>query len=230
MKRSHKPTINQPTKDKPMKKTLPNYRAWTIAMLPRVAILIVAAASVLTGCSGGPSKGQMANAINEVIKEKVSFSLEDKGVPTWPLQVERPSGAIEEQPLHPILVAMQAAGYLKITQETQKERLGFVIEDKKIDVITPTEKAKGWWDPQYGFCVGTKAVADVQEWTEPGASGASGQPIQVKYTWHLTDVPSWAQRSEFKDIPGMTTPVPDTILLQKTNKGWKAVLPLGGLQ
>jgi hypothetical protein len=213
-------------KDKPIKRTHPNHRAWTIAMLPRVAILIVAAASVLTGCSGGPSKGQLANAINEVIKEKVCFGLQDKGVPTWPLQVERPLGAMAEQPLDAILVAMQAAGYLKITQVTQKHRTGFIVEDRKIDVITPTEKAKGWWDPQYGFCVGTKAVAEAEEWTDP----TKNPVIQVKYTWHLVDVPSWAKGPEFKNIPGMATPVSDTIQLQKTNKGWKAVPPLGGLQ
>ena len=208
-------------KDKPLEKILPDYRAWTIAILPSVAILIVAVASVLSGCSAGPSKGQIANAINEAIKEKICFSLQDNSIPTWPLRVGRPEAQIG---LDPILADMQAAGYLKIASSVD------YTTAVRIDVITPTEKAKGWWNVPDGFCVGTKAVADVEEWTEPGASGSSGQMMQVKYTWHLTDVPSWAQRAEFKDIPGLATPVSDTIQLQKTNKGWKAVLPLGGLQ
>lgn len=188
------------------------------ARLPRFAVLIVAAASLLTGCSGGPSKGQLADAINEVIKEKVCFALEDKNPVTWPMQVQRAAGVTAEKPLDPILAAMQAAGYLKITQQIQKHRNGFYTESATIDVITPTEKAKGWWDSKTGFCVGTKAVAEVVEWTDPSKSPT----IQVKYTWHLVDVPSWAKGPEFKNIPGMATPVTDEAVLEKTNKGWRA--------
>jgi hypothetical protein len=214
--------INKPQKDKLMKNILQISQTTVSATLSRLAMLIVAAASVLMGCSGGPSKGQLAAAINEVIKEKVCFALQDKNAVTWPMQVQRPAGLTAEQPLNPILAAMQAAGYLKITQQSQKRRNGFYTETVTIDVITPTEKAKGWWDPQTGFCVGTKAVAEVQEWTDPSKSPA----IQVKYTWHLVDVPSWAKRPEFKNIPGMATPVTDEAILEKTNKGWRAKIAL----
>jgi hypothetical protein len=205
-------------KGKSMKAILPIYLTNETAKLARVGLLIVTAASVLTGCSGGVSKSQIAAAINEEIKEKLSFGLENKRMPTWPLRVERPLGLMSEKPLDPILAAMQAAGYLKITQERQQQGFGVVI----IDVITPTEKAKGWWDVQNGFCVGTKAVAEVQQWTEPGKQ--SGMAIQVNYTWRLTDVPSWARGAEFKNIEGMTIPVAGMTVLQKTNKGWKSAL------
>jgi len=185
-----------------------------IAIGQLLAVAVVAACA-LTGCS---DKGQITDAINEkIIKEKPCFALQEKTVPNWPMRIQRPMGAMSEKPLDPILAAMQAADYLQITQETQQQ--GFF--PVTVDVITPTEKAKGWWDVQEGFCVGTKAVADVQEWTEPGNSGV---PIQAQFTWHLVDVPSWAERAEFKDIPGMTTPVQGSTTLQKTNKGWKAVL------
>jgi len=207
-----------------MKGILPICHAKVASMLPRLVILLVAAASVLTGCSSGPSKGQLANAINEEIKEKVCFALQNKNIPTWPMRVQRPLGLMSEQQLDPILAAMQAAGYLKITQERQQQGFGQVL----VDVITPTDKAKGWWDAQTGFCVGTKAVSEVQEWTDPGK--APGGAIQVKYTWHLTDVPSWAKRLEFKDIPGMTTPVPGVTIVQKTNKGWKVALAFREMQ
>jgi hypothetical protein len=34
-------------------------------------------------------------------------------------------------------------------------------------------------------------------------------------------VPSLAKRAEFKNVPGIVTPVADMKILQKTNKGWK---------
>ena len=182
--------------------------------------IAIVAASALSGCSGGVSKRQITDAINEHLKGKACFSLQEKKAPDWPMRVRRQMGLMSGGQLDPILTAMQAAGYLQITQEIQRE--GFALMPVTVDVITPTETAKGWWDVQEGFCVGTRAVADVQEWTEPGKD--SGLPLQVNFTWHLTDVPSWANRAEFKDIQGMTTPVEGMTILQKTNKGWKAVL------
>ena len=194
----------------------------TIAIGRALTVAIIAPA-LLTGCSG-ISKGQLAAAINEDIKAKTCFALQDKSAPTWPMRVRRPVGLMSQESLDPILAAMQAAGYLKIAQERQ--RGGFLTE--LVDVITPAEKAKGWWIVPDGFCVGTKAVAEVQEWTEPGKE--SGVPIEVKYTWHLSDVPSWAKGPEFKSIEGMTTPVAATTQLQKTNNGWKTRSPFGGLR
>jgi|GEM_PF-311386 len=192
---------------------------------PGVAIMTIAiaAASVLAGCSHGISKGQLADAINEKLGEKkVCFAPEEKKMPAWPLRLDM-EGMISDKPLDPILAEMQAAGYLHITQEPERYMFGGsqpALRD--VDVITPTEEVKGWWNVPDGFCVGTKGVADIQEWTLPGKdSGAPAQMTEVKYTWHLTDVPKWAQRPEFKNIEGMATPVQDTAVLQMTNNGWK---------
>jgi hypothetical protein len=192
-----------------------------------VAMTVAIAAAVLAGCSHGISKSQLADAINEKIgKEKTCFALEEKKMPTWPLSVERsfssPVEALKggDPPMDPILASMRAAGYLRITSQAPNYGNG---EDSPSDIITPTEQAKGWWNVPDGFCVGTKAVADVQEWTLPGKeSGAPVQLTEVTYTWHLVDVPTWAQRPEFKNIEGMATPVKDTAELQMTNNGWKA--------
>ena len=207
-----------------------NMKITPLSLMGVVAMTVaIAAASVLTGCSHGISKSQLADAINEKIgKEKVCFALEDKKRPTWPMRVKRSFSSVSEAqqaaaaggdpPMHPILAYMQAAGYLHITQEKDGEEPW--ITD---DVIAPTEQAKGWWNVPDGFCVGTKAVADIQEWTLPGKdSGAPVQLTEVTYTWHLADVPSWAQRPEFKSVEGMATPVKDTAELQMTNNGWKA--------
>jgi hypothetical protein len=166
---------------------------------------------MLAACSNSPSRGKITAALNKWIKAKSCFALQEKKAPTWPIRVQRAYG-----PLDPLLAAMQAAGYLQITSQPQ----GF---GALIDVIKPTDQAKGWWDAQEGFCVGTKVVADVEEWTDYGKDSTV---TQVKFTWHLKDVPSWAKRSEFKDMPGMTKPVDDAAILQKTNNGWKVGLGL----
>jgi hypothetical protein len=173
------------------------------------------------GCGGG-EKGRIAAGINEAIKgEKTAFALQEKKMPEWPVRIRRSRGLSGESTLDPVLAAMEAAGYLKITQ-TGGESFGFGGFGSPIDVVAPTDEAKKWWDVQDGFVVGRREVVDVEEWTEPGAEPAGA--IQAKYTWHLTDVPSWAKRSEFKNIPGMSTPVEETMLLVKTNKGWKGMV------
>jgi hypothetical protein len=165
---------------------------------------------VLTGCGG--VKSSITKAINqELSKEKVCYSLQQKEAPTWPLRVRRSFGWGGE---NQILNAMQAAGYLQVTQEQQQQGWGYVV----VDVITPTEQAKKWWNNQDGYCVGTKAVAEIQEWAPP-----NGPTLRVTYTWRLVNVPSWAKRPEFKDIPGMSKPVQGMAIVQKTNKGWKVV-------
>ena len=174
--------------------------------------------SLVAACKSGPSKSEITSAINDKIKEKTCFALESKKVPNWPMRVRRPLGFASETPLDPILTAMRAAGYVQISQDQAHEGFFPVL----VDVITPTESAKGWWDIQEGYCVGTKAVAEIKEWTEPGKE--SGVPIQVQFTWHLVDVPSWANRAEFNAIKGMSTPVEDVAILQKTNNGWKMAL------
>ncbi|MGB3550919.1 MAG: hypothetical protein WA993_09520 [Candidatus Binatus sp.] len=173
------------------------------------------AASVLSGDALGVSK-QLAAAINEDIgKKKVCYRYGDNDAPTWPVEIDY--SRVEDLP--PILVDMQAAGYLHITQEQHPAASSANPNPRAFDLIAPTEQAKGWWVVPDGFCVGTRAVADIQRWTEPGED--SGKPIEVSYTWHLADVPSWANRPEFKNIEGMATEVKATAELQKTNNGWK---------
>ena len=192
-----------------------------IAPSRRGALIIVLATMFpVTTYSSEVSKKEITEAINKQIgQQKSCFSLADNNIRSWPLRVQRPLAMLSESrggtgsPLDPILSAMKVAGYLKIvTVEPDSIELPF-------DVITPSEDAKRWWDTKDGFCVGRKAVADVQEWTVPGAG--SGTPIQVNYTWHLIDVPSWAKRSEFNRIEGMQKPAASMTILMKTNKGWK---------
>jgi hypothetical protein len=185
----------------------------TSAWVRGAPIGVVLVLSALTGCSGG-MKGQIAKGIGEDLDKEggLCFSLQEKKKTTWPLRVQRRSELLfDTSPkLDPILAAMQAAGYITVKTE----------RSDWVDVITPTDEARKWWDDQTGFCVGKKAIAEVVEWTEPNALLGGG--IEVKYTWHLVGVPSWAKRPEFKDIKGMSKPAEGDAILQKTNKGWTA--------
>jgi hypothetical protein len=165
---------------------------------------------ILAGCSHGPSKRQLAAAIDDAIKQQSCFALRDKSPKQWPIRVSRDF----DNRTDPIVAAMQRAGYVDVRHQSQYF--------ESIDVIDASDEARKWWDAQNGFCVGTKTVADVQEWTLPGEQ--SEIPIEVTYTWHLTDVPSWAKRSEFYEIEGMKTPVKATAVLRKTSNGWRVVL------
>ena len=170
--------------------------------------------SALAACASGPSKSELTRAIDEVAREKVCFALQEKKVRDWPLRVNNPSMGAEPD-FGPVLSAMIAADYVEVTPGTRVNLFGIPT----IYLIMPTEEAKGWWSVEEGYCVGTRAVADLFEWTEPGKEGTV---IQAKFTWHLVDVPPWAKRAEFDSIVGMSTPGNGTALLQRTNNGWKA--------
>lgn len=173
-------------------------------------------ALALAACSGdGPSKGDLTRAIDAKLGEQVCFHILDTGTPvSWPLKLSE-GGLFGGLPT--FLVSMERAGYVQV-QHTQRD-IGF-LQHENIAVITPTPQAEKWWDPERGWCVGKTVVADVLEWTEPGKD--SGSPVQVKYTWKLTDVPAWARRPEFADISGLKNPVPATAVVRKTNNGWVA--------
>ena len=172
----------------------------------------------LAACSGGLGAGQIRHAVQAKLASEgmldVCFTPDQPRSATWPLRVERGMGLLRPAPMDPVLADMGRAGYLAVDQERSA---GF--PPALFDVITPTERAKGWWDPKRGWCVGRLAIERVLKWTEPGKD--EGSPVTATFTWKLTDVPSWAARREFADIPGMT-PRNGTAHLQKTSAGWEA--------
>ena len=156
----------------------------------------------LAACSGGLGAGQIRHA--------VQARLASQGT----LRVERGMGLLRPAPMDPVLADMSRSGYLTVDQERSA---GF--PPALFDVVMPTERAKGWWDPKRGWCVGRLTVDRVLRWTEPGRD--EGSPVTATFTWKLTDVPSWAARREFADIPGMMPRI-GTAHLQKTSVGWEA--------
>lgn len=180
------------------------------------AVTAVTATAGVVSCSDEPSKGDITRALNASLgQQAVCFAPEDMSKPeTWPLRLNDMNGI---EPLPVVLLDMAKAGYVRIEHARSPQGSLFA---NTVAVITPTEQAKAWWDPKQGWCVGKGAVADVQEWTLPGKE--AGQPMQVQFTWHLVDVPAWARRPEFDDIPGMKEPVPSVTTVARTSNGWVA--------
>lgn len=88
--------------------------------------------------------------------------------------------------------------------------------------LTPKGHEKNVWDPEKGFCIGTRKVADVEKWTEPTASDGL-QTTVVDYTWKVDDLPFGINRSDFPDLPGMGKPKSAHAELKKMNDGWEVM-------
>ena len=170
----------------------------------------------LACCSDStPSKSNLTRALDANIGQPVCFHIVDTDTPvSWPLKLGE-GGLFGTLP--PFLGAMERAGYVRV-QHTMEQQGPLLIQN--IAIVTPTPQAAKWWDSERGWCVGKRTVADVLEWTEPGKE--TGSPVQVKYTWKLSDVATWALRPEFAGISGLKDPVPATATVRKTNNGWVA--------
>ncbi|WP_109479914.1 hypothetical protein [Paraburkholderia sp. C35] len=181
-------------------------------------VVIGMASAVLAGCSSGPSKGDLKDGLAEFFKAKpqdVCWNVENSAAVQWPIRIAL-QGMDKGQIA--ILNGVKASGVADITEAPNVTAFGTM---GTVLTITLTEKGKDAkaWDPQKGFCVGTKQVKDVTEFTEPGKDGEN--VTDVKFTWQLDDLPSWVDRSKFPAIVGMTEPVADETLMQKTNNGWR---------
>jgi hypothetical protein len=75
----------------------------------------------------------------------------------------------------------------------------------------------------HGFCIGRREVDEVIRWTEPASEGGA-QAIRIEYTWKLGDRPSWASEELFSTVPGISKPVEDLAVAQKTSDGWQIVM------
>lgn len=180
---------------------------------------LAASVAMLAGCSNALDKTTAANAIDKAMaaqpRSQDCVLVAGVGEVNWPLKATITSAT---QWPNPILEAMQKAGY--ITLDKQDAPLGGLIGGTDSVTITPTAAAKGWYDPQRGFCIGHFAVAAVTSFTQPGSG--PGTPSDAQFTWHLADVPSWAQRQEFNGIAGLAATANGTAHLEKTSSGWVA--------
>lgn len=160
------------------------------------------AALILAGCG---EKSDIKDAINKSIgKEDYCYSLKNNDI-NFPLEVRNTSYSNE---LSPILTGLVNQGLITINNASYASY-----------TINLTEKGArtDFWDKNKGVCVGKREVDEIKEWVN-----GDSQVIQVTYTEKLTDIPSWVDKKKFSEVGGMDKPIEKTIILQKTNNGYRA--------
>ncbi|MCX8959890.1 hypothetical protein EHW66_21170 [Erwinia psidii] len=171
-------------------------------------LLMAGAASALAGCG---EKGDFEKAINAKISQsKTCFSLRNNDV-TFPVQLFKPrfdetgtgTGSV-------ILDGFVEQGLMAFVKGWDNNTPGITDEDKQAKI----------WDAKEGVCIGRRVVDEVMEWTEPG--NGNQKVVRVTYTWKLTDVASWVDKSAFSGVKGTNESADGTMTLVKTSNGWKA--------
>lgn len=173
---------------------------------------------VTVACSrDGLSKGALS--------EQINASLEKDGPVCWPLNQQRAADVkfpfFEKTlpafagGLDPIIAGLVEGGYLSATPHRQTFGSGSLYD------LTAKGKDAKVWDPEHGFCVGTKELDEVVDWTVPGEGGQ--QATRINYTWKVSKRPSWVDDELFSRVPGIPKSEAGFAIAQKTNKGWKVV-------
>ncbi|EDL6698599.1 DNA-directed RNA polymerase subunit beta [Salmonella enterica] len=181
----------------------------------RKILLVAGLAALLSGCG---EKGDFEKAINaKISKSKLCYSLQDNNIvfnKGFPIRVNHGYRSVGYSASDEILKGLANQGLLDVSQQPN----GF----GSVDVMEVTDKGQEveFWDRKDGACVGHRAVDKITEWTEAGEDGM--KIVRVSYTWKLTGVPSWLDKSAFSGVEGMNESVESAIALVKTSNGWKA--------
>lgn len=178
---------------------------------------LVVVAATLAGCSGGPSKGDLKDGLAQFFKDKpqaVCWNVANSAAVQWPIRI--PSGGMTKEQVG-ILDGLNREGIATVQLGLVQQ--GFANVSAFTINLTDKGRSAGAWDPQKGFCVGTKTVDEVTEFTVPNKDNEGMS--DVKFTWKIDDVPSWVERDKFPKLPGMTVFVNDEAVMAKTNNGWR---------
>ncbi len=179
------------------------------------ALIVVAAA--LAGCSGGPSKGDLKDGLAQYFKDKplaVCWNVENSAAVQWPIRI--PTQGMTKEQLG-ILDGLNREGIATVQAGLVQQ--GFMNVSVLTINLTDKGRSANAWDSQKGFCVGTKAVDKVAEFTVPNKDNEGMS--DVRFTWKIDDVPSWVERDKFPKLPGMSASVSDEAVMAKTNDGWR---------
>ncbi|ELH1432531.1 TPA: lipoprotein [Klebsiella pneumoniae] len=182
----------------------------------RKILSITVLAVLLSGCG---EKGDFEKAINaKFAQSKLCYSLQNNDVTFnkgFPIKVNHGYRSAGYSASDEILKGLANQGLLDVSQQPN----GF----SSVDVLEITDKGQEveFWDRKDGACVGHRVVAEIKEWTEPG--NGNQKVVRVTYTWKLTDVPSWVDKSAFSGVKGMNEPADGAMNLVKTSNGWKAI-------
>ncbi|MGV3345200.1 membrane lipoprotein lipid attachment site-containing protein [Enterobacteriaceae bacterium LUAb1] len=182
----------------------------------RKFLLVAGIAALLSGCG---EKGDFEKAINAKISQsKLCYSLQDNDIvfnKGFPIKVNRGYRSAGYSASDEILKGLANQGLLDVSQQAN--------DFSSVDVLEVTDKGQEveFWDRKDGACVGHRAVDKITEWTEPG--NGNQKVVRVTYTWKLTDVPSWVDKSAFSGVKGMNGHADGAMNLVKTSNGWKAI-------
>ncbi|HAN3932650.1 TPA: lipoprotein [Escherichia coli] len=182
----------------------------------RKILLVAGLAALVSGCG---EKADFEKAINAKISQsKLCYSLQDNDIvfnKGFPIKVNRGYRSAGYSASEEILKGLANQGLLDVSQQPN----GF----STVDVLEVTDKGQNveFWNRQEGACIGHRQVAEIKEWTEPG--NGNQKVVRVTYTWKLTDVPSWVDKSAFSGVKGMNEPADGAMNLVKTSNGWKAI-------
>ncbi|WP_186020532.1 hypothetical protein [Burkholderia gladioli] len=190
-----------------------NHKKQSLA-LGALAIVITA----LSGCSGGPSKGDLKDGLTAYFKDRpqaACWNVENSQAVQWPIHI--PINGMNKEQLG-ILDGLNRSGIATVTSAPAQVGDGVTVLALTI-ALTDKGKSMNAWDSQKGFCVGTREVQDVNEFTLPNKD-TEGM-TDVKFTWQYGDLPGWVERDKFPKLPGMTASVSDEAMMSKTNNGWR---------
>ncbi|QIP56513.1 hypothetical protein [Hafnia alvei] len=174
----------------------------------RKFLFVVSLAALLSGCG---EKGDFEKAINEKIGQtKTCYSLNNNNV-SFPIKLSKPrfdetgtgTGSV-------ILDGLVEQGLMVFVKGWDNNTLGITEEGKQAKI----------WDAKEGVCIGRRVVDEVKEWTEPG--NGNQKVVRVTYTWKLTDVQGWVDKTVFASVKGINEPADGAMNLVKTSNGWKA--------
>ncbi|SDG96186.1 hypothetical protein SAMN05216466_106199 [Paraburkholderia phenazinium] len=173
---------------------------------------------LLAACgNGGPSKGDLKDGLEAQDKAhpvQACWAVDNNANVSWPLRV--PMNGMTQEQLG-VIDGINRSGIATVTTGPFNQN-GIPMMVMTVD-LTDKGKSANAWDPQKGFCVGTRHVKDVNEFTIPGKGDEN--VTDVKYTWQYDDLPGWVERDKYPRLAGMTAPAADEAVLQKTSDGWR---------
>lgn len=187
----------------------PSARALTLGAM-------LATTALLTACGQAPDNEQITSGLNDWIGQRpVCWSVANGARTTFPLHVNLPAAEIDAAHL-PILDGLMRGGYITLGRPASR---GFAPANALDIALTDKGDEARVWDPDHGFCVGTRAVATVQHFSDPEKDPR--HETRVRYTWRLTNVPAWATPSLFGQVPGLTQPVPAEAVMRYADGRWQ---------
>lgn len=175
-----------------------------------------------TGCGDGLTQGKAAAALEKSFPSQgVCWATSDMANTRFPLRVNFDSS---QRDGNAILGALAQSGLVSLSNKQVVENPNGLLGHHVMQLdLTDAGRQAEAWDERHGFCIGTKVVDDVLQWTEP-TRASDVQESRVSYTWRIKAVPTWARAPAFRALQGMDEPVEATATLRKMNDGW-AVVP-----